>query len=317
MTPGSDGSPVSFDVDEHEQGERLDVVLAARLDESRSRAAGRIERGEVTVGGETAAKSHRVAPGERVVVAPRVEERLPPPPLPPVRYRDEHLLVVAKPAGLVVHPGPGWPGGTLVDALRAADVPLAAGSGPERPGIVHRLDRDTSGLLVVASTDRAHQGLVAALKRRDVGRRYVTLVEGSLGAGRGRVEAPIGRHATDRQRFGVVVGGRPAVTHWRVDAESEVDGAAVSLLRCRLETGRTHQIRVHLSEAGHPVVADRTYGASRPLATALDLDRPFLHAWRLTFAHPVTGEEVDVVEPVPADLQAAAGRAGVAEALPA
>lgn len=290
-------------------GARLDVVLADLLDVSRSRAARLIEQGAVTVGGEEPQKSDAVDVGTVIeVAAVDPEPRPPPPELPPVRYRDEHLLVVAKPAGLVVHPAPGWPGGTLVDALRAAGVPLAAAGGEVRPGIVHRLDRDTSGLLAVASTDGAYRGLVEALKRREVEREYTATVEGHLPHPRGRIEGPIGRHPADRQRFAVVRDGKRAVTHWEVARTGDAAGDAVSRLLCRLETGRTHQIRVHLSSAGHPVVADETYGASGAVAATLGLARMFLHAGRLAFAHPVAGTRVDVTEPLPADLAAADAR---------
>ncbi|MDP9022095.1 MAG: RluA family pseudouridine synthase, partial [Actinomycetota bacterium] len=199
-------------------GHRLDVALAGWMGEPRSRAAARIERGEVTVDGDIAAKSLRLAGDETVEVAappepPRGAAGVPP---PPVRWEDEHLLVVAKPAGLVVHPGTGRTAGTLVQALVAAGYPLARAGGEVRPGIVHRLDRDTSGLLVVAKTDVAYHGLVDALKRREVDRRYLALVEGIESVGSGRVDAPIGRDPRDRKRFAVTAAGRPAVTHWEV-----------------------------------------------------------------------------------------------------
>lgn len=310
---GDGASARSFRVGPGAGGERLDVVLADLLGESRSQVAGMIEDGRVAIDDHTADKSDRPQPGQRITVAEATPPEPPPPPAPPpVRWRDQHLLVVAKPAGLVVHPGAGRPGGTLVDALEAAGVPLARVGGSHRPGVVHRLDRGTSGLLVVASTVQAHHGLVGALRRREVLRRYVALAEGRLGAGHGRIEGPIGRDPRRRTRMAVVAGGRRAVTHWRVLGEGATPGGdEVSLLRCRLETGRTHQIRVHLSEAGHPVVGDRTYGASRPVAASLGLERPFLHAAVLAFDHPVTGERVALSEPLPEDLAGAADRAGL------
>lgn len=319
----------SFEVGPDDAGRRLDVVLADRLATSRSQAAGMIEAGRVTVDGSPAAKSDRPEPGQSVVVEePTPTPPTPPPPLPPVRWRDEHLLVVAKPAGLVVHPGAGHPDGTLVDALEAAGIPLARVGGSHRPGIVHRLDKGTSGLLVVASTEAAHRGLTDALRRREVTRRYLALAEGRLGAGHGRVEGPVGRDPARRTRMGVVAGGRPAVTHWRMldhgrlrgpgaGPSGQPDGGGVEagpelcLLRCRLETGRTHQIRVHLSEAGHPVVGDRTYGADAPLAESLGLARPFLHAAELAFTHPVTGVGIELSEPLPDDLRGALDRVGL------
>ncbi len=305
-----------FEVDDDHHGDRLDVALADWLGESRNQAAGRLARGEVRVGGTVAGKSHRCQAGELVVVAP------PPTPEtgaagvapPPVRYEDDDLLVVAKPAGMVVHPGVGNPAGTLVQTLVAAGVALAPAGGDERPGVVHRLDRDTSGLLVVAKTDEAYRGLVAQLRSRVVERRYLALVEGTMPAGTGRVDAPVGRDPRDRKRFAAVSDGKPALTHWEVRATGTVPdtaGATASLLVCRLETGRTHQIRVHLTFAGHPVVGDVTYGARPDVAVALGLERFFLHAFSLRFAHPVRGHEIAVVEPLPDDLSDALAAAGI------
>ncbi len=304
-------------------GERLDVALARWLGESRSRAAKRIDAGEVRVDGAPAKRSLELTGGERVEVSPP-----PPEPTgaagvesPPIRFEDDDLLVVAKPPGLVVHPAPGHPAGTLVQALAEAGYALAAAGGDHRPGIVHRLDRDTSGLMAVAKTDAAYHGLVDALRRREVERGYRGLVEGEMPADRGRVDAPIGRDPRDRVRFAAVEGGKPARTRWEVAGVGGVTVAGgpqgherlpVSLVTCELETGRTHQIRVHLSFAGHPVCADPTYGARRDVADALGLERPFLHAERLAFAHPVSGVPVELTEPLPEDLREAAVRAGVA-----
>lgn len=307
----------SYRVPDDAAGQRLDVWLASTLGVARSRAAARISRGEVTVDARPASKHHRLRAGASVVVLePAASPTSPPPPLPPVRYRDEHLLVVAKPAGLVVHPGAGHHGDTLVDALRAAGVPLATAGGAERPGIVHRLDRDTSGLLMVASSDRAYDGLVAALRERSIDRRYLTLVAGVPASPVGRIEAPIGRHPRWRTRFAVVADGRAAVTRYRTVATGrlEVGGGQpveVALLVCRLETGRTHQIRVHLRELGHPVLGDPTYGPRQPAAAELGLDRPALHAALLAFQHPVTGEQLRLVEPLPAPLERLAERLGI------
>lgn len=304
---------VAFTVTADDVGERLDVVIARHLDESRSRATARIERGEVTVGGRPAVKSYRVEDEDRIEVAP-------PPPVPtgadgvavpPVRYEDEHLLVLSKPAGLVVHPGPGHPSGTLVQALVEAGYALSELADEGRPGIVHRLDRNTSGLLVVAKSDPAYLGLVGALKRRAVSRRYLAVVEGMPEAERGRVDAPIGRDPNDRKRFAVVADGKPAVTHWEVLGSGRVGDVALALARCTLETGRTHQIRVHLSYAGHPVIGDQRYGARRDVAEQLDLRRPFLHAAQLAFDHPITGEPVELSEPLPPHLREVLNRAGI------
>lgn len=296
-----------------EVGERLDVVLAAEHGWSRTRAADAVRRGEVTLDDAPARPGVKLRAGQRLrtlrVDAPVAEVDVPP--LPPLRHRDDHLVVVAKPAGLVVHPGAGHPSGTLVDALRGADVALAAAGGPQRPGIVHRLDRDTSGLLVVASTDAAHAALVEMLRRREVVRRYLALVDGSPRSRVGRIEAPIGRHPTRRRQFATIAGGKPATTRYRVLATGAVGDRPVSLVACALETGRTHQIRVHLEAIGHPVLGDPTYGHRPTVNASLGLDRPFLHAGRLAFDHPVTGARLDVSEPLPDDLRAALAAAGV------
>jgi 23S rRNA pseudouridine1911/1915/1917 synthase len=290
-------------------GQRLDQVVAELAGVSRAAATRWIEAGRVLVDGRARPKSHRLEGGERVRWEPA--EPPPSPALAPerrplqVRYEDEHLLVVAKPAGLVVHPAAGHPTGTLVNALLGRDDPrLSATGGSLRPGIVHRLDKDTSGLLLVAKDDLAHAALARDLAARRIERRYLALVQGHLEPD-GTVDAPIGRHPRDRKRMAVVPDGRRAVTHWHLLERL----AAVDLLEVRLQTGRTHQIRVHLSSVGHPVVGDRTYGADPRLAQRLGLDRPFLHAWRLAFPHPVSGERVEIQEQPPPELQAALDRA--------
>ncbi len=300
-------------------GHRADVVVAELLDVSRSRAATRFVDGGVTRNGRPLRRSDILHAGDEIEVAPPPSSgpTAPPPAMPPVRWEDDHLLVLAKPAGLVVHPGAGHDTDTLVDALRAAGIDLAPRGGPGRPGIVHRLDKDTSGLLLVAKTDRAHAALVEAMRRRDVARHYLALAEGTLPSTRGRVDAPIGRDPRDRQRFAAIEAGKAAVTHWQVQSAGQVETAVVTLLRCRLETGRTHQIRVHLSFAGAPVAGDLRYGASAAVAARLGLTRPFLHAASLGFVHPVTDEPILVTEPLPADLVDAAGVAGVDLGAPA
>lgn len=291
-------------VPDEAQGERIDRVLATLLDEPRSRAQARVARGEVTVDAAVVRKSYRVRGGEQVDVAVPADEAPEPPPAVPIRYTDDDVTVVAKPAGMVVHAGAGVRGGTLVDALRAMGVPLAPGDDPTRPGVVHRLDRGTSGLLVVARTPGAMRGLRAQFDDHSITRRYWALVDGAPGHPRATVDAPIGRHPGDRTRFWTVPDGRPAVSHYEV--ERSWDRAASLLVR--LETGRTHQVRVHLAALGHPVCGDRAYGASDALAAALDLRRPALHAAHLGFVHPVTGVRVAVDEPVPDDLRAATRR---------
>ncbi|HZD70897.1 MAG TPA: RluA family pseudouridine synthase, partial [Actinomycetes bacterium] len=254
-------------------------------------------------------RSHRLDGGERL----RWEPPEPAPPSEPeperlplrVRYEDEHLLVVAKPAGLVVHPGAGHSSGTLVDALLGRQGSrLSTMGGAGRPGIVHRLDKDTSGLLLVAKDDRSHLALARELAARRIERRYLALAQGHLGSTTVTVDAPLGRHRRDRKRMAVVPGGRRAVTHLRVLERHR----GADLVEARLETGRTHQIRVHLAYLRHPVVGDRGYGADPRLAARLGLERPFLHAWRLGFRHPVDGRQVELEEELPADLQAALGR---------
>ncbi len=309
-----------FEVTADEQGLRLDVLLTGRLELTRSRAAARIDAQEVRVDGEVAPRSRRVRAGEVIEVADTTPAAVTPaPPLPPVRYRDEHLLVLAKPAGLVVHPGAGHPDGTLVDALVAADIPLAPGSEGHRPGIVHRLDRDTSGLLLVASSPAAFAGLTAALAERRVARRYLAVVAGVPRQARGRIEAPIGRDPRDRTRFAVVAGGRSATTRYRTLATSELadrpggtsQPGDVALLACALGTGRTHQLRVHLAALDTPILGDATYGAPPSLSRAAGLTRPFLHAAALGVDHPVTGERIEVYEPLPAELLRALEAAGL------
>ena len=282
-------------------GRRLDHVLAERLDESRSQVALRIREQRVLLDGAPARKSARVEPGQQISVLAAQQRRAPAPPPVPVRWADEHLAIVAKPAGLVVHPGAGVADGTLVDALRAQGLALADTGDPQRPGIVHRLDRGTSGLLLVASSAAAVAPLQAAIAARTVTRRYVALVDGVPSPARATIDAPLARERQRRTRMGVDPSGRRAVTHY--DVVEAFTGAA--LLDVRLETGRTHQIRAHLAAIGHPVCGDAAYGAARGRAERLGLDRPALHAARLTLAHPVSGASVDVSEPLPADLEAA------------
>lgn len=298
------------EVDHGEDGWRADQALAGWLDEPRARAQARFDAGEVTVDGRPVAKSRRLRTGERVVVAAPPAAPRPAPPEVPVRYEDEAVAVVAKPAGLLVHAGAGRRAeATLVDALAAAGMPLACTCGPHpdgtcpsgRPGIVHRLDRGTSGLLVVAKTGAALEGLGALLKARAVERVYWALVEGVPDPARATVSAPIARSARRRTTFTVDPAGRPAVTHY--DVEEAFGRAAV--VRARLETGRTHQVRVHLASVGHPVCGDRAYGASPAFAAELGLARPALHARRIAFTHPCTGARVAVEEPLPPDLTGA------------
>jgi 23S rRNA pseudouridine1911/1915/1917 synthase len=294
-------------VDAEHDGVRIDVLLRAWLDEPRTRTQQRLDAGEVHADGHPVAKAHRVRAGERLTVTESAAEDTEQPEQPdpvPIRWEDEHLAVVAKPAGLVVHAGAGVTDPTLVDALRALDRPLADTGDPDRPGIVHRLDRGTSGLLVVAKTPEAHDALAAALQAREVSRSYSAIVDGVPVPARATIDAPIGRSSQRRTRFAVDDSGRRAVTHYDV---VEAYGRA-AVLDIGLETGRTHQIRVHLAAIGHPVAGDLAYGASPALRAELGLDRPALHARRIAFTHPITGESVEVDEPLPADFREARDR---------
>lgn len=291
-------------------GTRLDQALASVFPEfSRSRLTAWIRKGLATVDERQCRPRDRVAGGERVTLTPAPatdSERWEAQPLAlDAVYEDAHLLVVDKPAGLVVHPGAGNPDGTLVNALLHRDPALAR---VPRAGVVHRLDKNTSGLLVVARTLLAHKQLVDALKRRRVEREYLALVTGTLSAG-GRVDAPLGRHRVQRTRMAVREAGRAAATRYRVERRFR----AHTLLRLALESGRTHQIRVHMAHIGHPVVGDPTYGgrlrlppgAGAPLTEALRaFKRQALHATRLALEHPVSGEAMQWESPLPADMQA-------------
>jgi len=292
--------PLRVVVSAEAAGERLDRFLAS-LPEVGSRAAAErlVEEGAALVDGTKRPKSHRLEGGEELEleVAERVETELQAEDLAlRIAYEDDHLLVVDKPAGIVVHPSPGHPTGTMVHGL----VGRTAGGDEERPGIVHRLDRDTSGLLVVARTEEAYRRLQELVRNRELERRYKALVRGRPRSWRGRIEAPIGRDRHDPTRHSLETDTpREAVTHFEV--ERLLDKHA--LLDVRLETGRTHQIRVHLAAIGLPVVGDPVYGVPDE-----QLKRQFLHAWRLAFPHPMSGEQVEVESPLPSELQAALER---------
>ncbi len=283
-------------------GERLDAFLARRCDDlSRSYARRLIDDGLVTVNARPAKPATRLAPGDRVhadIPPPQVVELLPEDIPLTIVYQDGDILVVDKPAGLTVHPAPGHPRGTLVNALLALVPELAGVAGTLRPGIVHRLDKDTSGLLVVARNERAQRSLSRQLKERQVRKTYLALVYGVPRPPDGVIEAPIGRHPRNRKKMAVVAGGREAETRYRT--RQVMDGYA--LLEVEPVTGRTHQIRVHLAAIGHPVVGDATYGRRSTLVS-----RQFLHAWRLAFALPASGRLVEFESPLPEDLREALG----------
>lgn len=287
-------------------GERVDRVVAMLTGLARAEVAALVEAGAVRVGGRAVpSRSRRLVEGDRVEVdVPQPVGLGPPQPNPGVAVvvvvEDDDVVVVDKPAGLVVHPGAGHTGDTLVNGLLARYPELAGVGDPARPGIVHRLDAGTSGLLAVAHTPRAYDTLVAQLASRTVERYYDALVLGSVESPSGLVDAPIGRSAVDPTRMAVVSDGRQARTRYEVRARY-ASPVPTTLLACRLETGRTHQIRVHLAAIGHPVVGDARYGGDRP---ALAAGRPFLHAAHLAFAHPVSGERIEAFSPLPDDLLA-------------
>jgi 23S rRNA pseudouridine1911/1915/1917 synthase len=286
------------------EGERIDRAVAMLTGWTRAEVQALVRAGEVRVGGRAVDKSHRLRGGEIVELlsAPAVPDAPVAEDVPvEVRHADDDVIVVNKPAGLVVHPGAGHSHGTLVHGLLARFPEIASVGDPARPGIVHRLDRDTSGLLVVARSAVAYDALVSALARHDVDRRYTALVAGIPSARRGVVDAPIGRAPQRRTRMAVREGGRPSRTVYEV-AATWADPETARLV-CTLETGRTHQIRVHLSAIGHPVVGDAAYGG-RLSSRGVDLDRPFLHAGRLAFPHP-SGTGISAFEePLPPELQA-------------
>jgi 23S rRNA pseudouridine1911/1915/1917 synthase len=283
----------SFNVDRAEAGERLDRLAARRLDTSRSIVQRIIQEGLLRVDGEAAGSSYRVRGGERIEARMPARDLAPEEIPVPVSFEDEFLLVVDKPAGLVVHPGAGNQSGTLANAL--LDRGIAGGEDPDRPGIVHRLDRDTSGLMVVAKGEPAYSKLVEMMAGRRVRRCYRAVVVGEDLPETGTVDSPVGRDPDNPTLMAAGV-GRPAVTHFEVLREA----SGHAMLRVRLETGRTHQIRVHLAAIGHPVYADPLYG------TAVPGRRLWLHAERLSFEHPVTGEHLSFESPIPEDLREAA-----------
>jgi 23S rRNA pseudouridine1911/1915/1917 synthase len=307
VTAQPGGAPVSatHELIAPNDAPRLDVLVAGHLDISRNQAATLIANGRVVVDGRRERASYRARAGERITVT------VPPPPSRAVvaesiplniAYEDEDVLVVDKAAGMVVHPAPGNWSGTLVNALKGRGAPLAEGADEGREGIVHRLDKETSGLLLVAKTDRAHRVLGAELQARRIVRRYAAMAWGHLSEDRLTVEKPIARDPRDRKRMAIVSTGRPARTDFTRLARFD----SADLLRAHLYTGRTHQIRVHLAAIGHPVVGDDTYGGGggRRLMQ-LPPRRHFLHAAWLQFRHPVSGQEIDIRSPLPEELRRA------------
>lgn len=289
--------PIRLRASEESKNQRLDAFLASSLDGlTRSQATRLIESGEVAVNGRAVSKSYKLAGGEDVAVTlpePAPVEAVPQDIPLDVVYEDADVIVVNKPSGMVVHPAPGHPDGTLVNALLYHCAGTLSGvGGALRPGIVHRIDRDTSGLIIAAKNDAAHQYLSAQLADHTLARTYECIVVGALREDRGTVNAPIARHPTDRKRMAVVADGREAVTHWEVIARYP----GYTHVRCRLETGRTHQIRVHMAYIGHPILGDTVYGAKKEVP---GLTGQCLHAVGLRFLHPRTHEVVELSCPLP------------------
>ena len=292
--------PILLRASEESKNQRLDAFLASSLDGlTRSQATRLIESGEVAVNGRAVGKSYKLAGGEDIAVTlpePEPVEAVPQDIPLDVVYEDADVIVVNKPSGMVVHPAPGHPDGTLVNALLYHCAGTLSGiGGALRPGIAHRIDRDTSGLIIAAKNDAAHQYLSAQLADHTLARTYECIVVGKLREDRGTVDAPIARHPTDRKRMAVVAGGREAVTHWEVIARYP----GYTHVRCRLETGRTHQIRVHMAYIGHPILGDTVYGAKKEVP---GLTGQCLHAVGLRFLHPRTHEVVELSCPLPEEF---------------
>jgi 23S rRNA pseudouridine1911/1915/1917 synthase len=296
----------SLPVPEGLSGERLDSALARLLGLSRTRAAQLADTGQVQVDGQEASKSDRLSAGAWLeVTLPALQQ---PTEVPAERvddlrviYEDDELIVVDKPVGVAAHPSPGWDGPTVVGHLRASGATVTTSGAAERQGIVHRLDVGTSGLMVVAKSERAYSVLKRAFKERTVTKTYHALVQGHPDPSRGTIDAPIGRHPKHDWRWAVTADGKPSVTHY----DTLEAHRFASLLEIGLETGRTHQIRVHMSATKHPCLGDLTYGADPALAARVGLQRQWLHAVQLGFAHPATGAPVSYESPYPDDLAAA------------
>lgn len=291
-------------VPEGVEGERIDSALTRVLGLSRTSVVRLLEDGDITTSGRTMQKSERVTAGQVIDVLMPEDKNLEPIPLTPIEgldvvFNDEDIVVINKPVGCAAHPSPGWEGPTVVGALSAAGYTISTSGPAERAGIVHRLDVGTSGLMVVAKTDRAYTFLKDAFRNRTVEKIYHALVQGHMDPSTGTIDAPIDRHPKEDHRFAVVANGKESITHYEVIEFYR----GVSLVKVELETGRTHQIRVHFSALRHPLVGDLTYGADPALAASLGMSRPWLHALELRFAHPVTGAHLEFIAPYPRDLQ--------------
>lgn len=296
-----------WQITEEMTGQRIDAVLAIKMDISRSAAQQWLEKGLVTVDARPVVKNYKCRPGDTVAVCPPepVAYEANPENIPlDIVYEDQHLLVVNKPKGMVVHPAAGHYEGTLVNALLYhCGESLSGINGVLRPGIVHRIDKDTSGLLMVAKNDKAHQGLAEQIKAHSFTRIYEAVVVGTLPEGQGTVEAPIGRHPTSRKKMAVIAtNSKPAITHYEVLEQfpGTATTPAYTHVRLRLETGRTHQIRVHMAYLGHPVAGDTVYGPSNQPKPCRDLQGQCLHAKAIGFEHPITGEWLQFESELPA-----------------
>lgn len=292
---------IRFAADAEVAGRRIDAWAAAALGVSRARATALLVAGALTLNGKPAKPDRKVAAGDVLEGEPPAD--LTPVLAPekgkvPIVFQDAHLLVVDKPAGLTVHPGSGRPGGTLVNILLGMKVKLAGAAGPARPGIVHRLDRETSGLMVLAKTDAAYWKLVAMIQRRRVHREYVAFTRGVPAPAEGTIEGSLGRDPRHPERFAVVTGGKPAVTRYEV---AEPYGTRAAMVRVTLGTGRTHQIRVHFAAMGWPLLGDPLYGGAAAAHPAID--RQALHAAALAFPHPVSDKPLEFTSPLPGDLK--------------
>ena len=293
----------TLSVPEGVEGERIDSALTRVLGLSRTTIVKLLEDGDITTSGKSMGKSDRVVAGQVIEIllpAPVNQDPIPLTPLEglTVIYNDDDIVVIDKPVGCAAHPSPGWMGPTVVGALLAAGYTISTSGPAERAGVVHRLDAGTSGLMIIAKTDAAYLKLKEMFRSHDVEKTYHALVQGHMDPSTGTIDAPIDRHPKEDHRFAVVATGKESITHYEVIEYYR----SVSLVKVELETGRTHQIRVHFSALHHPLVGDTTYGADPVLAKSLQMARPWLHAAQLRFAHPVTGQALDFQAPYPPDL---------------
>jgi 23S rRNA pseudouridine1911/1915/1917 synthase len=286
-------------------GERIDSALTRVLGLSRTTIVKLLEDGDITTSNQAMQKSDRVAAGQVIEVlmpAPLNQDPIPLTPLDglTVVYNDDDIVVIDKPVGCAAHPSPGWTGPTVVGALMAAGYTISTSGPAERAGVVHRLDAGTSGLMIIAKTEAAYLKLKEMFREREVEKTYHALVQGHMDPSTGTIDAPIDRHPKEDHRFAVVATGKESITHYEVIEYYR----SVSLVKVELETGRTHQIRVHFSALGHPLVGDTTYGADPVLGKKMKMSRPWLHALELRFNHPTNGNPLVLTAPYPADLQA-------------